>query len=557
MKIDPTHVEVPKEEIDRIVERFGCTQDEAVRSWLNARNAGEEAFRAAIRSQLGEGEKYEIPEIPLHTPAQIKAHLDRYVIGQEDYKKRLSIAAAYHFAVVKALREGHAGPKRVKRFRKKNTLICGPSGSGKTYSAEILGDFMSTPTLVIDATDYTEAGYVGKSADDMIRELIQMAPGESKGEKAQYIEQNGGIIFIDEMDKKAKDGKVIGHDISREGFQRAVLKLIERKQISVEDPMSPAGQISEMMNQQKKMFGGGGNTPSTSGTVSTENILFILGGSFARTHDDLESIVKKRLERGAGRFKEDGSVTVTGFVSNRASRDDNPRNYFKEADADDYIEFGVIPELVGRAPVRTYVNALSKNDLIRIMTETEDSVLEQYRFEFSLFGVDLSFDEQALLWIAGQAENRKTGARALISVFEDILTEFQFELPGSPFKELNVTREICESPKDALLKLMERSPFADFVDKFQRDHGVEMRFEASAEKLVKQYAEEKGLSLTAAIAAKLVGASALNYMDWQGTFPVTPEVVEDPTYFDKLFVKWRQEKLDKGETPTLPPSPLP
>ncbi|MBF0170833.1 MAG: AAA family ATPase [Nitrospinae bacterium] len=557
MKIDPSHVEVPKEEIDRIVERYGCTRDEAVRSWLNARSAGEEAFRESLSRSLGETEKYEIPEIPLHTPAQIKAHMDRYVIGQEDYKKRLSIAAAYHFAVVKALREGHTGPKRVKRFRKKNTLICGPSGSGKTYCAEILGDFMEAPTLIVDATDYTEAGYVGKSADDMIRELIQLAPGESKGEKAQYVEKNGGIIFIDEMDKKAKDGKVIGHDISREGFQRAVLKLIERKQISVEDPMSPAGQIQEMMNQQKKMFGGGHGAPSPSGTVSTENILFILGGSFARTHDDLESIVKKRLERGAGRFREDGSVTVTGFISSKSAKDENPRNYFKEADADDYIEFGVIPELVGRAPVRTYVNALSKNDLIRIMTETEDSVLEQYRFEFSLFGVDLTFDEQALLWIAGKAENRKTGARALISVFEDILTEFQFELPGSAFKELRVTREICESPKDALLRLMERSPFADFADKFMKDHGVSLRFEAVAEERIREYAAEKGLSLTAAIADRLAGASALNYMDWQGPFTVTAEVLDDPRYFDRLFVTWRQEKLARGEAPLIPPSPLP
>jgi endopeptidase Clp ATP-binding regulatory subunit ClpX len=558
MKIDPAHIAVPKEELDRIVEQYGCSQDEAVRVWLEARKASDEVFRQTVAGLLGPAEGYVAPTIPLHTPAQIKEHLDRYVIGQEDYKKRLAIAAAYHFAVVKALREGTAGPARVKRFRKKNTMICGPSGSGKTYSAEILGDILEVPTLVVDATDYTEAGYVGKSADDMIRELIQLAPGATKQEKAEFVEQNGGIIFIDEIDKKAKDGKVIGHDISREGFQRAVLKLIERKHISVEDPMSPAGQLQEMMSQQRGMFGGHGKEKKSTGAISTENILFILGGSFARSSDDLESIVKKRLERGSRGIKDDGSITVTGFVASRNSRSDDPKNYFKEAGADDYIQFGIIPELVGRAPVRTYVNALSKNDLIRIMTETEDSVLEQYRFEFVLFGIDVVFDDDALLWIAEKAENQKTGARALISVFEDVLTDFQFELPGTNFRELRVTRAVCESPKDVILALMERSPFVDFAEKFRRDHGVELIFEESAQERIMDEAAQRGASLSTAIEERMRGASALNYMDWQGPFAVTAAVFDDADYFNRLFVEWRKKKVDEEGGGAFPPgAPLP
>ena len=168
-------------------------------------------------------------------PKRSKVHLDKYVIGQEEYKKRLSIAAAYHFAMIKYLSD-HPDQASVKRFRKKNTLIAGPSGSGKTYCVEVLGDLLQVPTLIVDATDYTEAGYVGKSADDMIRELVDLAPGDTRPDQARFISRYGGLICIDEIDKKAKQGTVIGHDISREGFQRSVLKLIERKLVSITQP---------------------------------------------------------------------------------------------------------------------------------------------------------------------------------------------------------------------------------------------------------------------------------------------------------------------------------
>ena len=177
MKIDPIQIEVPKDVIDRIMEEYNCSIEEATRAYLEAKQSADSAYDDVLKGTLGAPESASAPEIQLHTPGEIKAHLDKYVIGQENYKKRLSIAAAYHFSVVKALNEGVADAVRVKRFRKKNTIISGPSGSGKTYCAEILGDLLEVPTLVIDATDYTESGYVGKSADDMIRELIQVAPG--------------------------------------------------------------------------------------------------------------------------------------------------------------------------------------------------------------------------------------------------------------------------------------------------------------------------------------------------------------------------------------------
>ncbi|HJM83198.1 MAG TPA: AAA family ATPase [Nitrospinota bacterium] len=545
MKIDPAHVEIPKEELDKIIAEFGCDSDAAVRAFIEAKQSSDDAYQNTLQNVLGAVVGIDSPSLNAFSPNDIKEHLDRFVIGQEDYKKRLSVAAAYHFAMVKALSSGSAKMVNVKRFRKKNTIISGPSGSGKTYCVEILGDLLEIPTLVIDATDYTESGYVGKSADDMIRELIQLAPGGSKAEKAQFVETNGGLIFVDEMDKKAKDGKVIGHDISREGFQRAVLKLIERKHIAVDDPNSPAGQIQDLMDQQRGI-GPGTGQGKRKATISTENILFILGGSFQRSDEDLESIVKRRLEKGSGHLKEDGSITITGFVTSGIQPIDPSTNYFKNAEAEDYIKFGIIPELVGRAPVRTYVNALSKNDLRRIMTETEDSIIEQYRFEFSLFDIDISFSSDALDWIAKKAENKKTGARALISVFENVLTEFQFTLPGGNIREIQITREICEAPQDQLLAMLELSPIFDFVEKFRRDHGIDLLISDEVEQRIRQFAADNNIPLSTAITRLLSKASALNYMNKQGKFEITWEMLENPKYFDDLYVEWHKSQADKS-----------
>ena len=373
-----------------------------------------------------------------------------------------------------------------------------------------------------------------------------MRRGDSKADKAQFIETNGGLIFIDEIDKKAKDGKVIGHDISREGFQRAVLKLIERKQISIDDPMSPSSQIQEIMDQQKGFgFGGpAGGKGKRLSSISTENILFVLGGSFQRQTEGLEELVKKRIEKGAGRFKDDGSITITGFVTGTKATEPQ-ENYYRSADADDYIHFGLIPELVGRAPVRTYVNHLSKNDLIRIMTETEDSILEQYIFEFSLFGVELAFTDDAIEWVAEQAENKKTGARALISVFENLLTDFQFELPGRNFKALEITRAVCIAPNDAVLAMIERSPFVDFVDKFKNDHGLDLGIDMDVENYIISYARENSIQVSTAISRFLAKASALNYMDTQEKFVITTDMLDDPKYFDKMYVEWHQKRKDE------------
>lgn len=549
MKIEPDRIEVPREEIDRVRREYGCQEPEAINAVLKARMAADTAYADSIASTLGLADGEAPPDVKLYLPSQIKERLDRYVIGQEDYKKRLSIAASYHFALTCALKSGlDARGERLKsvgavrRFRKKNTMVAGPSGSGKTYCAEILGDFLETPTLIVDSTDYTEVGYVGKSADDMVRELIQLAPGSTKEAKADYVNFNGGIVFIDEIDKKAKDGRAIGHDVAREGFQRAVLKLIERKTVSIEDPMSPAGQLREFIDRQRPSSDPNARA-RPKGMVSTENILFILGGSFARANENLESIIRKRLDSGSRRAALDGSITVTGFTPTPLDHDGiGSRDFYRFAEARDYIDFGLIPELVGRAPMRTYANLISKSDLIRIMTETDDSVIEQYRLEFALFGIDLSFDRSAIEWIAAKAENQQTGARALVSVFETLLTDFQYELPGSNFTELKITAETCSAPRDALLTMLERSPFVEFAGKIKRDHGIDIEFDKKTEEIFLEMARASGAQVATLIESKLAGIDALKFMDWKGVFRVTPQVARDPEYFARLFVEWRQAR---------------
>ena len=322
-------ISIPKEAITQIMANYNCSEEEAAKAYLDAQERAGEAFQSFLENRFYSQKKMPEPIEPkIYTPKEIKKHLDKYVIGQEEYKKRLAIAAAYHFAMIKYLRE-HPEDQTVKRFRKKNTLTAGPSGSGKTYCVEVLGDLLQVPTLIIDATDYTEAGYVGKSADDMVRELIDLAPGHHREEQSRFISRYGGLICIDEIDKKARDGSLAGHDISREGFQRSVLKLIERKLVPINNPYSAASQIQEVIDRQK-----GEKAGKQDSMISTENILFILGGSFERLGDNLESIVKKRLQH-KGRVREDGSVEIKGFASDEKKNGKSQlKNFYREAEAD-------------------------------------------------------------------------------------------------------------------------------------------------------------------------------------------------------------------------------
>jgi hypothetical protein len=280
--------------------------------------------------------------------------------------------------------------------------------------------------------------------------------------------------------------------------------------------------------------------------VSTENILFIIGGSFERTHNNLESIVKKRLQH-KGRVHDDGSVEIKGFAAEEKKNGKGKLlGYYKKAESDDFIKFGLLPELIGRSPIKTFVNLLSKNDLIRIMQETEDSILNQYRLEFKLFGIEVEFLPDAIEYVAEISENSKTGARALVSEWENILTDFQFELPGSNFTTLEVTRELCEHPKDYLLGMLEKSPFVDYIDNFKKEYGIELILDKDVQNYLENYAHQNNIALSYVLKKFLSGASALNYMGIKEPFKVTKDMVQDEKYFDKLFSNWYENQKVKN-----------
>ncbi|NUM34398.1 MAG: AAA family ATPase [Candidatus Brocadiae bacterium] len=540
-------ISIPKTEIDKIIKEYGCTQEEATQAYIAAHDAANSTFEKEVMKNLGKKYKKEVPfEIRLYTPKEIKSHLDKYVIGQEEYKKRISIAAAYHFGMIKYLGE-NPDQTQVKRFRKKNTLIAGPSGSGKTYAIEVLGDFLQVPTLIVDATDYTEVGYVGKNSEDMVRELIDMAPGNNRKEQAEFIARNGGIIFIDEIDKKARDGAHIGQDISREGFQRSVLKLIERKSVYIDNPYSPVSQFQEAMELQTQ-----GKSDKKEKMITTENILFILGGSFERMlGHSLESIIKKRLDNEEKGEDDEEKAKITGFNYKQSLLlQKEYKNYIKDAVAGDYIKFGLLPELVGRAPIRSFVNVLSKNDLVRIMQDTEDSILSQYKIEFGIFGIQIDIQQDAIEYVAEKAENKKTGARALVSIWESILTDFQFMLPGSNFTKITIDRKLCEEPGDVLLKVLEKSPFVDFIEGFKKEYEIELLLEESAQSYIEEEAKRSNTPISNVLKKMLQGATALNYMNYKGIFNVTKEMLQEEKYFDRLFIEWYKKQNPGNESET-------
>ena len=327
----------------------------------------------------------------LPTPHELKEYLDQYVIGQDQAKKILSVAVYNHYKRVKFEKE--LEDKENVSLDKSNILMMGPTGTGKTLLARTLATRLSVPFAIADATTITEAGYVGEDVENILLKLIQAADDDISA--AEH-----GIIFLDEVDKIAKKGENVSitRDVSGEGVQQALLKIIEGTVASV----PPQGGRKHPNQEMLK--------------IDTRNILFICGGAFV----GLDRIIEKRMD-----------TSSMGFGKNVGdSRDKNLATLYSNVLPDDLIKFGLIPEFIGRLPIHVALNELHVEDLERILTEPKNSIIRQYQATMKLDNVELEFTKEAIHSIAQTAFDQKTGARGLRSIVESIMTDIMYDVPS-------------------------------------------------------------------------------------------------------------------------------
>ncbi len=469
-----------------------------------------------------------------YRPRDIKDHLDRFVIRQDEAKKALSIAVCDHYNHAKYLRrlkEENPDNTTGVEFAKQNVIVVGPTGVGKTYLVKHIAELIGVPFVKADATKFSETGYVGGDVDDLVRELVQRAEGDVN--LAEH-----GIIYIDEIDKLSSQGNSMGRDVSGRGVQTALLKLMEETEVPVRNPMDIQSQMQAAFDLK-----GGKAGPRT---VNTRHILFIVSGAFS----GLERIVRKRLSKGTIGF---GSGNTDIPMDNEL---------FRHVGTEDFIDYGFEAEFIGRLPIRVVCEHLAAGALLEIMLNSEGSLLRQYEQEFAEYGIQAKFDHEALKVIAERAVDEKTGARGLLTVCERVLRDFKFELPGTAVRELKVDANFLEDPPAILehYRKLGRQVTVEqavkevelFAAEFERQHGVSLIFDDAAVAAIGKRASAKASSALQTCNSLFkdfqFGLKLIQKNTGRREFNIGAETIEDPDAFlsDIVVKSYRDAETGKS-----------
>ncbi|NNG07037.1 MAG: AAA domain-containing protein [Desulfobacteraceae bacterium] len=444
-------------------------------------------------------------------PEELEAYLDSFVVKQDQAKAVLATKICTHFNRISYLKKNSDRKKTLGvGMIKNNVLMIGPTGVGKTYVIKLIAQKLGVPFVKGDATKFSETGYVGGDVEDLVRDLVYEA-----NDNIDLAEN--GIIYIDEIDKIASARNIIGHDVSRTGVQRALLKPMEETEVDLKVPHDPVSQIQAIEHyrrtgkKEKKM-------------VNTRNILFIMSGAFG----ELAEIIKKRLQRQGIGFEADVRPTEV------------PWEILKEVAAQDLIQFGFESEFVGRLPVVVVFDELSKEDLVEILKNPNNPIILSKRQDFRAYGIDIKFEDGALAKIAEMAVQEKTGARGLVSAMEKVLIPFEKNLPSTDIKKLLVTSDLVDDPVGELSSLKQNPDDPKRQERFERGARQELEsIKAFITSRVRDFSQtsrlelyEKRIGLVAELYLKTICDINTAFEDFAQMYRQIK--VEEETLFDQL-----------------------